>query len=72
MGQELGQDFGLPVANFENSNECKVLCSFIFIFVYDADSLFVSRPFATLKFTKEVKLFLQCHFLIIYFSQRKP
>ena len=33
---------------------------------------FVSRPFVIPKFKKEVKLFLQCHFLVIYFSQRKP
>ena len=45
-------------------------CSFIFVFVCDVDSLFVFKPFAIPK--NKVKLFLKCHFLIIYFSQRKP
>ena len=52
---------------FRNANDCKVLCCFIFISVCDADSLFVSKPFVIPKFKNKVKLFLQCHFLIIYF-----
>ena len=62
-----------PIASckVQNGNECKVLCSFILIFMYDADFLFVSRPFDIPKFEKEHKLFLQCHFFLIYFSQRK-
>ena len=78
-------EFRLPIANFEIDhsarNECKVLCSFISIFVYGAGSLFVSRPFAKPKkssnvFSQAIKdaqtTFLQCHVLIICFSQRKP
>ena len=42
-----GQEFRLPIANFEIDhsarNECKVLCSFIFM--YGAGSPFASRPF---------------------------
>ena len=67
-----GSGLSIATCKFRNGNECKVLCSFIFIFVYDADSLFVSRSFAVPKFKKEVQLFLHCPYLIIYFSQRNP
>ena len=75
-----GQEFRLPVANFEidhsAKNECKVLCSFISIFLFVAGSLFVSRPFARPEkssnvFSEDVKYaqttVLQCHVLIICF-----
>ena len=80
-----GQDFLLPIANFEIDhsarNECKVLCSFFSIFVSDAGSLFVSMPFNRPKkssnvFSEAIKdaqtTVLQCHVLITCFSQRKP
>ena len=79
------QEFRLPIANFEIDhsarNECKVLCSFIFIVLHGAGSSFVSRPFARSKkssnvFFEAIKdaqtTVLQCHVLIICFSQRKP
>ena len=54
------------------SADCKVLRSFILMFMYDADFLFVSRPFDMRKFKEELRLFLQCHFFMTHFSQRKP
>ena len=57
-----GKEFRLPNANFEidhcPTNECKVLCSFISIFVYGADSLFVSRPLPDKSLKEKCKLFL--------------
>ena len=67
QGSRAGSRLSTASCKFQDGNNYKVLCSFVFTFVYDADSLFVSRRFATPKFKKEVKLFLQCHYLIIFF-----
>ena len=51
--------FLLQISKFDDSatNECKVLCSFISVFMYSADSLFASRPFAWPKFKKSSNFF---------------
>ena len=65
------------------TNECKVLGSFISIFMYGADSLFVSAFLLDQSLRKSSNFFskaikdvqitvLQCHVLNIYFLQRKP
>ena len=59
---KISKFFFRSVANFDHSatNESKVLCSFISILVHGVD-YFVSRPFATPKFKKEIKLFLRSY-----------
>ena len=44
--------------------DCQLQVLYSFIFVYGADSLFVTRPFAIPKFEEELKVFLQCHYVL--------